>query len=184
MSKAVLVVDIQKDYFPGGKFPLVNQEEAAQVASKIIADARAKSVPVIFIQHLSADPTAIPFFIPETDGAEIADAVKPLENEEVIKKFYPNSFRDTTLKASLDKLGQPADVELIIIGSMAQMCIEATTRHAADAGYKCVVIKDACASPDQEYDNIKISGQQVHAVAMNALAFGYAKVVKADEYLA
>jgi nicotinamidase-related amidase len=181
MSKALIVVDIQNDYFPGGAFPLVNQEAAAEKASKVINHARSSKIPVFFIKHLSADPTAVPFFLPNTPGSEIADVVKPLDGEIIIDKYYPNSFRNTTLKDELDKLKV---TDLVIIGSMSQMCIEATTRAAADMNYNCVVVEDACACPDQEFKGVKVAANQVHAVAMNALAFGYAKIVSAEEYLA
>lgn len=180
MSKAVVVIDIQNDYFPGGAFPLHKQVEAGEKAAKVIADARAKSIPVIFIQHISANPEAIPFFLPDTKGAEIADVVKPLENEVVIKKFYPNSFVETTLQ---EKLTELKITDLVLIGSMSHMCVQATTRAAADLKYKCVVVEDACACPAQEFNGVTVTPEQVHAVSMSSLAFGYATIVNAEKYL-
>lgn len=179
-NKALIIVDLQNDYFPGGAFPLVNVEQAGENAGKILAHARENKIPVFHIQHLSADPAKIPFFLPETTGAEINAAVKPLEGEVVIQKYYPNSFKATNLKELLDAQNIK---DLVIIGAMSQMCIEATTRAAADFDYNCVVVQDACACPDQEFGGVQVPAAQVHAVAMSALAFGYAKIVNAAEYL-
>ena len=178
-SKAVIVVDIQNDYFEGGAFPLYRQKEAAANAALVIAKAREDKVPVIFIQHLSESM----FFIKDTPGAEINEMVKPLEGEKIIQKWFPNSFRGTSLAADLEALGGPKAVELTIVGSMSQMCIEATTRAAADMEYKCIVVEDACAAPAQAFNGVEVSPQQTHAVAMSALSFGYAKIVTTEEYL-
>lgn len=182
MSSALIIVDLQNDYFPGGAFPLHNVEEASKNATKVLEHARANNLPVFHIQHLSADPTKIPFFLPETTGAEIHQSVKPAnnENEVVIQKYYPNSFLKTDLKQLIDDKNI---TNLTIIGAMSQMCIEATTRAAADFGYNCVVVHDACAAPNQQFNGVDVPAAHVHATAMSALAFGYAKIVSTEEHL-
>ena len=72
---------------------------------------------------------------------------------------------------------------LTIVGSMSHMCIDAATRAAADLGYDVTVAHDACATLALDFDGKQVPAADVHASAMAALAFAYAKVVKTDELL-
>jgi len=177
---AVIVVDLQNEYLPTGKLDLVDIEQAVANAARVIADARAKGVPVIHIRHEFADP-AIPFFQPGTDGVEIIFQVAPQAGEAVVTKNYPNSFLKTDLKQILDQQGIE---EVTVIGAMSHMCIDATTRAASDFGYKATVVHDACATRDLEFRDQVVPASQVHAALMAALAFAYATIVTTDEYLA
>jgi nicotinamidase-related amidase len=66
---------------------------------------------------------------------------------------------------------------------MSHMCIDATTRAAADHGFKCTVIHDACATRDLQFENALVPAKQVHASFMSALGFAYAKVVSLQAFL-
>src|SRR3546814_14756141 len=66
---------------------------------------------------------------------------------------------------------------------MSHMCIDAATRAASDLGYRTTVVHDACATRDLEFDGQVVPAAQVHNAYMSALAFAYAKVTTADEYL-
>src|SRR5262245_11598946 len=129
-TKALLIVDIQNDYFPGGKMELVGSEPASLRAAELIASFRDRRMPVIHMQHVSLRPGAT-FFLPDTEGVKIHTHVAPADQELVIQKHFPNSFRDTKL---LDHLRQTGVQELVIAGMMTHMCIDATTRAAADHG--------------------------------------------------
>jgi nicotinamidase-related amidase len=98
-----------------------------------------------------------------------------------VLKHYVNAFRETDLKAILDRHG--AD-EVVICGAMSHMCVDAGVRAARDLGYRCVVVHDACATRDQEFEGAVIPAGQVHAAFMAALRFGYATCLSAEEYLA
>lgn len=176
---ALLIVDIQKDYFPGGRFPLEGIEQATRNAQRVLSWFRAKSLPVIHIHHEFQDAQA-PFFVPAQKGAEIHEAVAPLEGETVILKHYPNSFRETALQETLE---QKQVRKLTIIGSMSHVCIDATTRAAADYGYDVTLVHDCVATRDVEFNGATVQAKQVHAAFMAALAFAYAKVVSTEEWL-
>ena len=109
---------------------LFGMELAAANAGQLIDLFRKNNWPVIFIQHLASNPRAS-FFIPETPGAEIHESVRPSENEKVIIKNYPNSFRNTELQAHLQPLQQ---TELVVCGAMSHMCVDTTVRAAFDLG--------------------------------------------------
>lgn len=179
-KRGVIVVDLQKEYLPTGKLPLAGIEAAAANAARVIADARDKGTPVFHIRHEFASPDA-PFFVPGTDGVEIQPAVAPVGDEAVIVKNHINSFRETNLKQQLEA----RDVEeVVVIGAMSHMCVDAGVRAAADMGYPVTVLHDACATLDLEFSGVKVPAAQVHAAMMAAFAFGYATVKSTDEYLA
>ncbi|MBM7062814.1 cysteine hydrolase [Pseudomonas sp. UL073] len=178
-QQALIVVDIQNDYFPAGKWPLVGVEAAADNAARLIRAFRAAGRLVVHIRHEFTRPDA-PFFAPGTPGAQLHAKVLNQGNEPVVLKHYINSFRDTELKAILDRhsIG-----ELVVVGNMSHMCVDGITRAAVDFGYPTTVIHDACASRDLEFDGVEVPAAQVHAAFMAALAFGYAKVISTDDYL-
>lgn len=180
MSKrAVIVVDLQKDYLASGKFALVGIDAAVENAARIVAMARRSGDLVINVRH--EGPTDAPFFVSGTEGAEIVPAVTPQDGEEVVTKNYPNAFRETNLA---DLLSSAAVEDVTIIGAMSHMCIDATARAAADLGYKTTIIQDACATRDLEYQGEVVPAAKVHAAFMSALAFGYGQVLSTNEYLA
>ncbi len=178
-KRALVMIDIQNDYFPGGKWPLVGIESAAGNAAKVMAAARAAGDLVVHVRH--EFPTAdAPFFAPGSKGAELHSTVRGIGDEPVVLKHHVNSFRETDLKAILDRHGVE---EVIICGAMSHMCVDAGTRAASDLGYKCIVVHDACATRDQEFEGQVVPAAEVHAAFMAALRFGYAKLVSTAEYI-
>jgi nicotinamidase-related amidase len=179
MSKqAVVVVDLQNDYLTSGSWPLAGVDAAVRNAARVIEDARSKGIPVIHVRH--ENPADAPFFVPGSQGAEIIPAVAPREGEQLVVKNFPNAFRDTDLKSRLDAEGVE---DLVVVGAMSHMCIDATVRAAADHGYNVTVVEDAAATRDAEFNGVTVPADQVHAAFMSALGFAYGKIVKADEYL-
>lgn len=179
MNTGLILVDIQNDYFSGGRMELVGIEEAAANARELLRQFRKHKRPTFHIQHI-AERKGATFFLPNTKGAEIHEIIKPYPEEPVIQKHYPNSFRKTTLSEKLHK----AEVSrLVICGAMSHMCIDATTRAAADLGFECVVVHDACATRDLEFAGKTIHAEQVHGSFMAALAGIYAKVVSLKDFI-
>jgi nicotinamidase-related amidase len=178
---ALLLIDIQNDYFPGGRWTLTGIESAAENAARLLDAARKAGDVVVHVRHEFPDDASAPFFAPGSPGAQIHPAVQNRDGEPVVLKHQINSFRDTDLKSILDREGVK---DLTICGAMSHMCVDAATRAAGDLGFQCTVIHDACASRDQVFDGLCISAAEVHASFMAALQFGYAKVVSTDEFLA
>lgn len=172
MTTALLLVDLQNDYFAGGAMPLVGTEAAASQAARLLARFRADGRPLVHVRHLSLRPGAT-FFLPGTPGAEIHATLRPLPGEPVIEKNFPNSFRDTDLQPLLQQLGVEA---LLICGAMSHMCIDTTTRAAFDLGYRCSVAADACATRDLEFAGHRVAAADVQAAFMAALAVPFARV--------
>ena len=179
MSKrAVVVIDIQNDYFPDGKYALVGIEKAAANAAKVIETARQNGDRVIHVQHIFPSQDA-PFFTPDSEGSRINPAVTPEEGETVIVKNFPNPFLKTDLKKTLDGAGIE---EVVVVGAMSHMCIDATARAASDYGYKTTVVQDACATRDLEFGGVTVPAASVHAAMMSALGFAYATITDTENY--
>ncbi len=179
MPTGLLLVDLQNDYFPGGKMELERTEPAGLNAGKLLSAFRSKDRPVFHVRHLSIQPGAT-FFLPETDGSDIHACVQPLPDETVVEKNFPNSFRETELEGLLRKQ-QVAD--LVICGAMSHMCIDATTRTAADLGFSCTVIHNACATKSLEFAGQTIPAPEVHGAFMAALGAVYAQIRSTAEFL-
>jgi nicotinamidase-related amidase len=174
---ALVVIDIQNDYFPGGAMELEGAEAAGVKAGIAVKSFRERKLPVIHVRHLSVRPGAT-FFLPGTRGAEIHASVQPASGETVVEKNFPNSFRSTALETHLKDSGVK---NLVVAGMMTHMCVDASVRHAADLGYKVTLLGDACATRAQSYGGETVPARQVHAAFLAALNGFYAKVVNTHE---
>lgn len=178
MSQALLLVDLQNDYFPGGAFPLPAIAPCVANAAVVLAWARARGVRVIHVQHRELDP-AVGFLLDGSPGAETHVEVAPTGGETVVVKRHPNAFRETSLVEAL------AGIEsVIVLGAMSNMCVDATARAAADLGYGVTVVEDACAASDLDFGGRTIPAGTVHGAFMAALASAYGRVVTTKELLA
>lgn len=177
MSRALVIVDIQNDYFPDGAHPLVGPEDAASAARRVLEACRARGEAVVHVQHLANEPDAT-FMRPGTPGVEIHESVVPREGEPVVQKEHPNAFLGTTLEDELRALGVD---QLVVCGMMTSMCVDATVRAAVDLGFEATVVHDACAAPELEFAGETIPAHAVHGAFIAALDDGYAEVRSADE---
>jgi nicotinamidase-related amidase len=164
---ALLLIDIQDFYFPGGNSALVEPEAAAEKAALLLADFRSKNHLVIHVRH-DYEP-----------GGDIHVSVKPLESEKIITKKEVNSFKDTDLLAYLNE--KQIDT-LVIAGMQTHLCLEGGVRAAHDFGFICLVVQDACATKDLVYDSITIPAKEVHFSTLHTL-MAYSIIIDADDYL-
>ena len=172
MTEALIIVDVQNDYFTGGAMELAGMDAAAANCRRLLDRFRASGAPLFHIQHL-ANREGSTFFIPGTPGAEIHATVEPAPDERVIVKHFPSAFRETRLHEIL----RDADIDnLTICGAMSHMCIDTTVRAAFDLGYRCRVAADACATRDLEFDGRRVVAADVHAAYMGALGAVFAEV--------
>lgn len=178
MKTALLLIDIQKDYFPGGKMELVNPLDAAKKAYSILQCFREHGGHHVHIQHVSLKPDAT-FFISGDRGTDIHDSVAHFEGEPLVQKHYPNSFRGTNLLELL----KGWEVERVIItGMMTHMCVDATTRAAADFGFQVIVVEDACATRDLKYGETVIPAEHIHKAFLAALK-SYGQVMTSEQVI-
>lgn len=179
MNTALIIIDIQNDYFEDGTMTLIDSERTAENAKLLLDKFRDKGSPIIHIQHIATKPTAT-FFLPDTKGAEIHNLVKPLPIEKIIIKHFPNSFRETEL---LDYLKSKKIENLVICGMMTHMCVDATTRGAKDFGFNCTLIGDACTTKDLEINGETVKAKEVHNSFLAALNYYYSTVITTKDFL-
>ena len=169
---ALLLIDIQNDYFPGGKMELVGSEPTGENAARLLSLFREKELPIFHIQHISTRPGST-FFLPNTNGVDFYASVSPLDEEIVIIKNHPNAFHKTTL---LSKLRELKINSLIITGMMTHMCIDTTVRAAYDLDFHCTVAHDSCATRDLVFKDETVPAHYVQATYMASLSGMFAKI--------
>ena len=175
-----MIIDIQRDYFPGGAYPLVEPETAAKAARHVLDAYRSADAPVIHIQHVWDAPDAA-FMKPGTDGVEIHPLVAPEGDEPVVTKAQPNSFLGTTLESELRSRGID---DVVVAGMMTSMCVDSTVRAGAELGFTMSVIHDACAAPDLQFGDTVVPGVSVHAAFLAALDDSFATVIDSEQAVA
>ena len=166
-STALILIDIQYFYFPGGDMELSEPEKAAEKAKQLLDFFREKKALVVHVRH------------EHNPGGDIYKLVAPLESEKVFSKKEVNSFLGTGLE---EYLKQNHIKKLVLCGMQTHMCLEGATRAAHDLGYECTVIKDACTTRDLIFDDVLTPAKQVHYSTLATLR-NYAKIMGADEFL-
>ena len=166
MKQGLLVIDVQNDYFTGGKMTLTGADEALRNINLLEAQFSAAKLPIIYIQHIKHQKNA-DFFEQGTSGAELHPQLKVDKASIIIEKHFPNSFLETTLAEVLKK--HQID-QLVICGMMTHMCIRATTPVAAELGYHPILIADATATKNLSKDGLIIPADQVQADIISELS--------------
>jgi nicotinamidase-related amidase len=180
MKTALVVVDIQNDYFPGGRMALEGSDDATARTGRLLAAFRERALPVFHIQHVSTRPGAT-FFLPDTPGVAIHASVAPHAGEPVIRKHFPNAFRDTQLASALQDAGT---TRLVVAGMMTHMCIDTTVRAAFDLGFSCRLAHDACATRALAFAGETIAAREVHRAFVSALHGTFATAMSAADIVA
>lgn len=174
MKKALLIIDVQNDYFPGGKSELYNPMGALENIEKALKMFREKKLPVIHVQHINMREGAA-FFLPDTEGVKIHSSLTPIENEYLVTKHAPNSFLNTKLAEILSK---NEITELVVCGMMSHMCVDTTVRACMDYGIKVTLLGDACATKNLVFQGRTIPAEVVHETFMASLNGMFATVIK------
>ncbi len=166
-ATALLIIDIQNFYFPGGASALDEPEKAADNAKLLLEHFRSENGLVVHIKHQF-----------EPDG-DINKRVAPIEEEKIFTKTEVNSFLNTRLKEYLDS---KSIKKVVLCGMQTHMCLEAATRAAHDFGYSCVVVEDACATRDLNYNDVLIPAKEVHYSTLATLK-NYATILRTSNFL-
>ncbi|MFT4020337.1 MAG: cysteine hydrolase family protein [Acinetobacter sp.] len=178
MRQALIIIDVQNDYFPEGKKPLHQPEKALEKIHQLIEKFQKDNQPIIFIQHISNQPEPT-FFKAKTYGVELHPSFDIQKQSIVIEKHYPNSFFDTSLQQVLQKL----EIEQVILcGMMTHNCVDSTTRAARELGFNPILIADATATCDLTWQGEIVPAQQVQLAYFAALQ-NFATLVETHHFL-
>lgn len=158
-KRALIVIDLQNDYFPGGKFPLWNTEATLTNIESAIARARQQGIPIILVQHVAdVDKGIAPFFNSGTVGVEVHPRILAAAPDAIlVTKSFADSFLNTTLEQKLAQLGVD---ELLICGMMTQNCVTHTAISRAADRYRVSILGDCCTTVSQ----------MIHLIALNGVA--------------
>lgn len=168
MKKALLVIDLQNDYFPGGLFPLWNTDSTLANIKSAIALAQDNDVEVVHIQHIANPEMGIaPFFNKGTEGADIhPDILAAAPDAPIVVKEFADSFEQTNLERILSERHVG---ELLVCGMMTQNCVTHTAISKSAEKYKCSILVDCCTTVSEMLHQIAL-----HAVSTRVPLIGYA----------
>lgn len=166
-KRALLIIDIQEFYFPGGFSELHEPEVAAKNAAKVLEEFRQNGELVVHIQHKTDTQMAI------------SPIVKPTEKEKIVVKSEVSCFNGTGLQ---EFLKEDSITNLVIVGMQTHMCVEGATRAGYDLGYKIELISDACTTKDLKWNDKVISWEKVHFSTLSTLK-SYAEIFTFDEWI-
>lgn len=158
-NAALVVIDLQNDYFENGHFPLWNAEQVKQRTLELIATAQTHEIPVFLVQHI-ADPNQglAPFFNQDTDGVKIHPEILTAAPE---AKIVAKHFADSFLNTPLHQLLQAKNIQdVYLCGMMTQNCVTHTALSKTAENYQIHVVTDACTTQNE----------MLHLIALNALA--------------
>jgi nicotinamidase-related amidase len=175
-ATALVLIDLQNDYFPGGAMELVGADDAVSNARALLLAFRQRSLPIFHVQHIAKRAGAT-FFLPGTRGAEIHSAVVPSTGEVVVTKHFPNSFRETILLEGLRSIGAS---KVVVAGMMTHMCVDTTVRAASDFGFQVAVAQDACATRALQFGAQRVEAGDVQVAYLAALDGSFASVQPAQ----
>ena len=178
MKQGLLVIDVQNDYFTGGKMILTGADEALLKINALEERFLAEKLPIIYIQHIKYETNA-DFFGVGTEGVDLHPQLKHDASSIIVEKQFPNSFQGTTLQHQLEQNGVE---QLVICGMMTHMCIRATTPVAESLGYAPIVISDATATRDLTVDGELMSAKQVQETMLAEFS-AVARLMTTNEFL-
>ena len=179
MKEALLLIDIQNDYFSGGKCELNRPLEALCNTEKILDNFRKENKPIIYVQHINVSANAS-FFVPNTDGVKIHNEILPIKGDFIVTKHTPSCF----YKTNLNKIILENQItHLVVCGMMSHMCVDTTVRACKDYEINVTLIDDACTTKSLIHNGEEIPADVVHKAFMAALNDAFAKVTTAEEYL-
>ncbi|MGE4385028.1 MAG: cysteine hydrolase family protein [Endomicrobiaceae bacterium] len=169
MIKALVVIDVQNDYFENGSFPLWNVQDVVSKIEKVIWKANEKKVPVILIQHIVENKGVASFLTAGTPGADIHQRILgAAQRSPVVTKHFADAFFKTDLKKTLDGLKV---TELFLCGMMTQNCVTHTAISKSAEKYKVSVLQDCCTTVDE----------RIHKIALKALSTRVPMVLSTDD---
>lgn len=155
MNTALLVIDVQNEFFQGGKIPLWNTEKILDNVKQAIHKAKEKNIQPILIRHVMPSEQA-PFFTKGSEGVEIhPEILLAAPDAPVVEKNFADGFEGTDLESILTEKGIK---ELIVCGMMTQNCVTFTSISQKAEKYKVKLLADCCTTTDELIHKIAING--------------------------
>ncbi len=177
MPRALLVIDVQREYFDGA-FPISHPAGHLDRILKTMDFAAEQKIPTAVIRHHQPDPDS-PIFRKASDMWQLHDEVEKRPRDILIDKQLPGSFTGTDLSDWLRQLG--ADT-VCIAGYMTQMCCDTTARQAFHRGYKVEFLRDATGTLDVENEAGKVTAEELQRSILVAQQMFISDVIGHQEW--
>ena len=178
MKQALLIIDVQNEYFTG-KLPVSYPQGSFENILKAMDWAHASHVQVAVIQHTSLAPES-PTFRQGSPGWELHGEIKRRHADIVLEKHMPGSFTGTGLEDWLKK----NDITTVTIaGYMTQMCCDTTARQAFQRGYAVNFLSDATGTLSVTNAAGSISDADLHRAILVTQQMRFSRVMKTDEWI-
>jgi nicotinamidase-related amidase len=160
MKPALLVIDIQKQFFKEDPETERSLNSSVEYVNYVIPFFRKKNLPIVFIQHKEEESGLVPGY----EGFDLPDAFKVEPGDIRITKTYGNSFNGTGLTEKLRSLGVDT---VLLTGFCAEHCVLSTYRGAQDVDFTPIIIRGALASGDSE--NLRFVEKVSQVISVGAL---------------
>lgn len=178
MSRALLVIDVQNEYFSGA-LPITHPAGQLEQILKAM-DAAAGKVPTVVVQHHFPQPE-MPFFQKGTFGWELHSEIKARPHDLLVEKTLPGSFTDTPLEAWLKEHGITT---VTITGYMTHMCCDTTARQAVHRGFTVEFLRDATGTLDLSNEAGEVTAEELHRSILCAQQMLLSEVLDVDTWTA
>lgn len=156
MSRALLVIDVQNEYFTGA-LPITHPAGHLDRILEVM-DAAAGKIPTIVVQHHFPGPGR-PIFQKGTPGWELHPEVDGRPRDLLVEKTLPGSFTNTPLDAWLRERGIDT---VAIAGYMTHMCCDTTARQAVHRGYNVEFLRDATGTLPLSNSAGEVTAEELH----------------------
>ncbi len=169
---ALIVIDMQLGVFKSPVIPPVaGDKQLLSQVKRLIGEARAASVPIIYVQHNGGQGHPLER---GTSGWNIHPDIAPSGSDVVIEKNTPDSFYGTELQKQLESRNIKT---LVICGIQTEFCVDTTCRRAFSLAYQVILAKDAHST----WDTGLLSASQIIAHHNKVLAEWFVKTKEVSE---
>lgn len=178
MKRALLVIDVQNEYFTG-KLPVTYPPESLGHILQALDAARSKGIPVVFVQH-TAPAEDSPTFRKGSEEWRLHSAIANIRPDLLIEKHLPGSFTGTDLEHWLREKG----IETVVIsGYMTQMCCDTTARQAMHLGLRVEFLSDATGTLAVSNDAGSVTAEELHRAILVTQAMRFSKVMPTQQWI-
>ncbi len=178
MSRILLVIDVQREYFEGA-FPISHPTGHLDRILSIMDFAAQSKIPTAVIRHHQPDPNS-PVFRKNSDMWQLHEEVEKRPRDILIDKQLPGSFTGTNLGDWLSRMGTET---VAIAGYMTQVCCDTTARQAFHRGYKVEFLRDATGTLDVENQGGSVTAEQLHTATLVAQQMFMSEVIDSNMWM-
>lgn len=178
MNRALLVIDVQNEYF-FGKLPVSYPPRSLENILMAMDAATETGIPVVVIQHAARSENP-PTFRRGSLEWELHPEIEKRHRDILIEKNWPDSFFETTLEKYLES----NNIDLLTVcGYMTQMCCDTTARRAFHLGYAVEFLSDATGTLTFNNEAGSVSDEELHRAILVTQASRFSKVMKTNEWI-